>query len=178
MTGKTQQSDEHLMRRAVSGDEAAFEALFERYQARLVGYCVRMVSNRAEAEEVAAEAFLAIFRRRETYQYPRPFRPWLFAIARNAAIARLKEREKPPVEVEPSALGTVDPAAEASKLEEINRLMQALAGVKAEFRETLELYYFGGLSTPEIAEVLDVPQGTVRSRLCRGIASLKDALPG
>lgn len=163
------------MRLAVTGDEAAFAELFRRYEPRVVGYCRRMLRSGTDAEDAAAETFLAIFRRRETYQHPRPFRPWLFAIARNACLARLSRKRPEP---EAKAAPPKDPSKAASKREEIDLALEAVERLRPEFREAIRLHYFAGLSTPEISEVLGAPVGTVRSRLARGLCHLRRELGG
>ena len=164
------------MRRAVTGDDAAFEELFGSYESRVVAFCRRMLLSDPEAEDAAAETFLAIFRRRETYQYPRPFRAWLFAIARHACLARLPARRSPRAEPDAAPAGEPDPSKAASEREEIDSVLKAVERLQPEFGEIIRLYYFAGLSTPEIADALDTPAGTVRSRLSRGLCHLRRKL--
>lgn len=103
------------------------------------------------------------------------FKPGLFAIARNCCLARhaADAARVPPAE---AAHVSGDPATEAAREEELERVRSALERLKPEFSEAVRLYYFAGLSTPEIAALLDIEEGTARSRLARGLAYLRQAL--
>ncbi len=128
-----------------------------------------------EAREVAQEALLKAFRAQSRYDTTRPFYPWLYRIVKNTcldAIARRKHRARPGLEdqrvpaIQPSALERID------QKEAILRMQNAIQQLSDEHREIISMRHFQDLSYTEMGELLEVPQGTVMSRLYRARKAL------
>jgi len=161
-------SDAALVRAAREGSEAALEMLFRRHwpSAHRAAYLV--CQDRAGAEDIAQEAFLAALRALDRFDRRRPFAPWLHRIVVNRAIdwtrMRAGRRETTTAAVpEPPAQPLAEPDDE---------LLGALAELDADHRAVIVLRYLQDLSPGEIARALNLPRGTVNSRLRRGLDKL------
>jgi RNA polymerase sigma-70 factor (ECF subfamily) len=173
-------TDESLMQRVASGDTAAFELLFVRYESPLLRYFRRSVRDYAAAEELAAESFLNLFRSRDRYDVGRPVRPFLYGIARNCLLKYFErmKRAAAPAEAAGEPSEAVDPADSAERSQRHELLRRAVAELPEQFREAVVLCYFEDLKPSEAAEVLGVPAATVRTRLARGLEQLRRKLSG
>ena len=180
-----QLSDEVLMGEVMAGKTIALAMLVERYHAPLLSYLYRLVhGDRFLAEDLVQETFLNVLQQRG-YQVGRPFRPWLYAIATNRARDHFKsasarrvvtqiddENDDAPRGFDESS----SPEAITLALEqgdEINAMMDRLS---EEYRVTLVLRFYQGMSLQEIADTLHVPLGTVKSRLSVGTRRLRKLL--
>lgn len=172
--------DGPLVARVRRGDTSAFGELVEKYQHRVVNVARAMLSRPDEAEDVAQEAFLRAYRGLKGFRGDSLFRTWLFRIAANTArthLARRRERrEEPPVDEVFDRLASPEDLERG--LVDRDRLDRALAAVPVEFREVLVLRDIEGLDYREISAALDVPIGTVESRLFRGRQRLRAILLG
>lgn len=177
-------SDEALAERVhASGDVAAFGVLVTRYRARVVVLARRMLAAQAsdEAEDVAQEAFVAAYDKRSSFRRGEPFRPWLYRIAVNRCLDRLRSESRRPalLEIEsvpePSLSGG-DPV-EALLTEEGEKLLSAaVAALPPKLRAVFLLRHLDDLSYEEIAAAVGVPLGTVKTHLFRARAQLRGAL--
>jgi RNA polymerase sigma-70 factor (ECF subfamily) len=161
------------------GDRAALALLYDRFSPVVYAVALRMLGNRADAEDVVQEVFLQVWKRGETFRPDRgSFQCWLFTIARNRALARIRAahtmrkslahfRQDPGASVSQPVSGPVD--REESSL----ALHSALTWLPDEQRLVLELAYFDGLTQSEIAARLDEPLGTVKTRIRLGLERLK-----
>jgi RNA polymerase sigma-70 factor (ECF subfamily) len=182
-------NDDELVGRILGGEEDLFEVLVRRYQSRVLAHVARMVGNRDDALDLSQEIFLKVFGALDRYNPAYKFSTWLFRIAGNAAIDHLRKRRPRtvPLEVQ-DADGRVssleyksndlDPYGELRNLERGSAIALAIAALPVEFRELITLRHFGGLSYEEIAEVKQMPLGTVKNKLFRARAVLKDRLSG
>ncbi len=176
-------SDEALAERVrATGDVAAFGVLVTRYRARIVALARRMLAAASpdEAEDVAQEAFVAAYDKRLSFQRGEPFRPWLYRIAVNRCLDRLRAQSRRPVVVEitdvPAALAGGDPI-EALLTEEGEQLLSAaVAALPPKLRAVFLLRHLDDLSYEEIAVAVGVPLGTVKTHLFRARAQLRAAL--
>ena len=167
-------SDEGLMLAAQGGDRDAFAALFDRYQDRVWRFFRRRLADRTTAEELTQETFLAILQGALRYQPRAPFRSYLFGIAFNLlAAARRRTRSDAPAD---TTTGLAEPIAGAPDHVLVLWVRRAIAGLDADDREILMLREYDALSYDEIAAVLSLPVGTVRSRLFRARLALKERL--
>jgi RNA polymerase sigma factor (sigma-70 family) len=174
-------SDGELFRRSVDVPEA-FEGIFERHGRAVWGYCRRRVGYDA-AEEVAAQTFLVAFERRGSFDpgYDSA-RPWLLGIATNLIRRHLRD-ERAYLERNRRALVPI-PAEESGVADRLDAerlrplLIEALLALSPDDRDTFLLVAVGELSYPETAWALDVPVGTVRSRIHRARAQLRERIPG
>jgi RNA polymerase sigma-70 factor, ECF subfamily len=173
--------DEVLIERTLQGDLSAFEGLVERHRGVVVRVAARIVGADA-AEDVAQDAFLRAFHRLAQYRGSASFRTWLLQITQNAALNTLawsRRRPADPVDEAPEARDT-DPArqpvTELERRERQQRLELKLAALRPEYRSLVVLRDLEGLSYGEIAEVLEMPIGSVKGRLHRARAELIELL--
>ncbi len=179
-------TDETLALAISQGDRGALAALVERHHSPLLGFLDRMMGgDRALAEDLVQETFLRLLRTIWQYQYPRPFKPWLYMIATNLARDHYKcadtqqtdtliERQldaEPFIDHQPAQLED-DIFADA----EAQQVAGALLTLPSAQREVVILRYYQELSLAEIAEALNLPVGTVKSRLSVGLRRLRDVL--
>lgn len=167
------------------GDPAAFEALLERYQNRLYRYLLRMVREPATAEDLFQQTWLRVVEKIRSYNPQRSFEAWLFSVARNLAIDYLR-RYKPESLDEPTATGETrverisagGPTALETVLarERSSRLVEVLGELPAMYREVLSLRFEEEMKLEEIAEVQGMPLSTVKTRLRRSLAQLRQRL--
>lgn len=172
-------TDEALARRVQRGDMEGLAQLIERHHSPLLGYLYRMTgAHRPLAEDLTQEAFLRVLHNIQQYRYPRPFKPWLYAIATNLARDHLKSahtrRTTPLSHDHPTMLTSPEDAALAST--EAEQVSRALAALPVHQREVVILRYYQDLSLAEIAAALDIPVGTVKSRLSLGVGRLRAEL--
>lgn len=174
--------DAELIRRSLAGETGAFGGLVARYQTRLYHSLLQVLGSEEEAQDIAQDAMIQAFRRLDSFRGNSGFYTWLFRIGRNLAISRLRQRR--PVQSLHQASGTPLPIAvneagpeeELRSREAVEQLRGALAELPEEQRTILVLREFDGLDYDAIAEVLEIPVGTVRSRLHRARHQLKEVL--
>lgn len=169
------------MERVQQDDESAFEALFDRYRARLYGFLLRRVGD-AGADDLFQETWLRVVRSRSRFDPRRKFSTWLFQIANNLARdrgRRLAVRSRAREElVEQARSAAPDPLRVAQPIEDRMHVARRLEALPDRLREVLVLRYYQEMSEREIAEVAGIPQGTVKSRLHTAIRSLRGAEEG
>jgi RNA polymerase sigma-70 factor (ECF subfamily) len=164
-----------------AGEGSAFEELVTRYQHRVFGVALRMLGNAAEAQEVAQEAFLRAHRGLSAFRGDAKLSTWLYAITSRLCLNRLQGGERRLArQGEETLLRLADPGRRPDAALERSELEAALARAIAELPEdrriVVVLRDLEGLSYEEIAEVLDIELGTVRSRLHRARTDLRDKL--
>ncbi len=179
-----------LMRRIAAGDEAAFEALYDRYSRLLYSILLSVVKHPPEAQDMLQELFLHIWHQSKQFNAERgSVYSWLVTMTRNRAIDRLRSkgyRERQQESTNDAAMMLV-PDDDTSALdgmtmsEDRERVHNALAQIPVEQRDALMLAYFQGYTQTEIAELLQIPLGTIKTRMRQGLiklsALLKGALP-
>lgn len=173
-----QTTEKLLIAQAQRGNREAFGQLITRYYAGLIQVVYRLCGEAQLAEDAAQEACLRAWLNLPAFKPDRPFRPWLYRIALNAALDML--RQPHPIGLEEEAALLADPAAnpEAALLaqEQASRVQQAVNALPEAARVVLVLREYGGLSYQEIAQALDVPTGTVMSRLNYARTRLREIL--
>ena len=169
--------DRDLIARAQQGDRQAFTELVTRHQAGVVSLAYRMCGDLRLAEDAAQDAFVRVWQNLNSYKPQYAFRSWLYRIAANAALDALR-RERPTAELDP--LSMADPGATPEQTaEEDQRAAQvhrAIAQLSPALRMVLILREYQELPYQEIAEALDIPVGTVMSRLNSARAQLRKEL--
>jgi RNA polymerase sigma-70 factor (ECF subfamily) len=167
-------SERSLIRGAVAGSEADLELLFRRHWPRAYRTAFLIVHDHAAAEDIAQEAFVAAVRRLDRFDRRRPFAPWLGAIVANRAIDWVRSRtsRREVADPAPERAGAPDPPA-AGYSEEI---VAGLAGLPPEQRAVVVMRYVLEYTPGEIARALELPRGTVNSRLRRGLDALEARL--
>ena len=172
-------SDGDLIRRVARRDANAFEALYRRYARPVFGLALRRLGDRMNAEDAVQETFAAIWRSARTYKLERGAgAPWLYAVARNAIVDRSRGRSEPPGEVPELPSDEPSPAERAETSYTSWRVHRALETLPENEREVIELAYYGELSQSEVANFLNIPLGTVKTRTRSGLGRLADQLEG
>lgn len=184
-------SEQELIERCLHGDTAAFALLVDRYKGAVYNLAAKMVRHPEDAEDVAQETFLQVFRALPTYRGEARFSTWLYRIAANRALDCLRRRQTPARQAAPldgdesdggqglaGRLACRDPGPEDQVLrsEARTRLRAVLEGLPDQYRIVVVLHHFQGLSYRDIGEILDLPVRTVETRLYRAKNSLKQAL--
>ena len=185
--------DIRLMLRVRDDEPGAFEELVERYQHRLVGVMHHLIGSAEEAEDLAQEVFLRVYRARKKYRPRAKFSTWLFTIANNLALNSLRSRQRKPVvplNVRDSGpLGprpaehlvharTEQPVQSLQQQELAAVIRRALEGLNERQRMAVVLNKFEEMSYEEIAEVMNLTTKAVKSLLHRARGNLRDALQG
>jgi RNA polymerase sigma-70 factor (ECF subfamily) len=177
----SQYSDSDLLHAVARNDEAALAAVYDRYRLILFGLILRILHDRAEAEDVLQEVFLQVWRRAGDFDETRgrPF-TWLVTIARSRALDRLRSAGSRARLADGAAQAprddTGDAELDALKSETGAVVRQALAQLPDEQRRTLFLAYFEGLTQVEISARLGDPLGTVKTRMRSGVIKLRELL--
>src|SRR5215831_17578530 len=168
-----------------SGDPDVVQVLIERYQHRLFRYLLSLTNNRALAEDIFQETWLRVLERGNQYRPQWKFEVWLFSIARHLVIdlARRKKSDSLDEMMDPESRASFEPRATGpSPFEELmageqsDRMSDILSGVPAVYREALTLRFQEDLELSEIATIVKIPLATVKSRLYRGLETLRKRL--
>jgi RNA polymerase sigma-70 factor (ECF subfamily) len=175
------QTDAELLARYAAGEEAAFRAIVSRYKNSLYTFLRHFLNRQDLIEDAFQETFIQLFTSREDFDTSRPLRPWLFTIAANKAKDALRKRKRTAA----ISIGTIADVQEMSFDEVLNTLTsttttpydtvekgesssqvrQIIADMPENLREILILAYFNQFSYKQIAQILSIPIGTVKSRL-------------
>jgi RNA polymerase sigma-70 factor (ECF subfamily) len=173
----TSTQDAHLFEAWRAGDRRAGEQLFERHFDAIYRFFQTKVSG--DVSDLVQRTFVGCVEAADRFRRASSFRTFLYAIARNELYGhyRAKKRDER-LDFSVSSAADLSPGIStmARKASERAALAEALKGLPLELQVALELHYWEGLVGPEIAEVLGVPEGTVRSRLRRGLEQLRDAV--
>lgn len=176
-------SDAELVQQALDGSQSAYHDLVARYATPAVNLAARIVASRTVAEDLAQEAFIRAFQRLATYDSQRKFSSWFFQIVHNVTVDHLRRRRVETVSIdEMDASGAFGAAAgplpdeQAAQAAMNQALSRALAGIRPEYREALALRYQEGLSDREIAAIMDLPIGTVKTYVFRARKELASRL--
>ena len=175
--------DVRLIDEALAGNAGSFGELVRKYQDRLFNTMVHVVGSREEAEDVVQDAFVQAFVKLQTFQGTSAFYTWLYRIAFNLSVSR-RRRKRPETSVdaarEASGSEPIDrsdsPTDRIEREESIQQIHCALEALSQEQRTILVLREMDGHCYEEIAEILDLPLGTVRSRLHRARLQLREEL--
>jgi RNA polymerase sigma-70 factor (ECF subfamily) len=187
-------SDPELVSLALLGEERAFRELVDRYRARIYTFVLRIVKDREEANDVAQEAFINVYSSLQSYDPSRNFSSWLFKIAQNISIDHLRKRHPEEISIH-AAFETKDgevslqlpsrdlePDREIEGMEIHEAIEVAVSGLDPIPRSAILLRHVEGKTYEEIAEILGVPLGTVKTHIFRARrllrARLKKLLPG
>jgi len=180
-----QHSDEQLLALSRSGDKEAFGRLVQRYEQELYNFLLRFLGQPSLAEDVFQEAFLQVHLSAADFDTSRRFRPWLYTIAANKARDLLRSRSRrPAVQLTTAAEDTSEvdlwhnllrddttPEDILDAKQQKQLVQQVVAQLPDHLREILVMAYFNQLSYKEMAQVFDIPLGTVKSRLHAAVAA-------
>ncbi len=182
-------TDQEVVRHAVIGREAAYRELIRRYQRPVFSLVYRMVRNRELAEDLAQETFIKVLNAIDSYRPEYKFSSWIFKIANNAAIDHLRRRALDTLSLDGSPHAATPDAIEAttlqigddaeSPLEEVanrelgSQIEAAIGQLRPEYRNCIILRHIEGRPYEEIAEILDLPLGTVKTYIHRARNELR-----
>jgi RNA polymerase sigma-70 factor (ECF subfamily) len=176
-------NDEELIERTLAGDKEAFGRLAQKYQDRVYNLALPIVGNAEDALDVVQDTFLQALSHLANFRRSSRFYTWLYRIAYNSAVGALRKRRKTSSidaateEFGDSFEAQIDaPDAEARRQDDARLLREALEKLPVEYRAPLVMREIDGANYEQIAEALDVPVGTVRSRLHRARAALRESL--
>ncbi|MFN9720971.1 MAG: sigma-70 family RNA polymerase sigma factor [Planctomycetota bacterium] len=182
----TNDSDMQLIDQTIKGNPRAFDELVVRYQDRLVHSLEHTLGSREDALDIAQQAFVLAWRKLSSFRREAQFYSWLYRIARNVAISRSRRHQVSSGSLDQMLDGTAfepaddrngaAPESAMEQAEQIRLVQQALKRVSEEFRQPLVLKEIDGFSYEEIAEILEIPLGTVRSRIFRARQEMIDIL--
>ena len=169
-----------LISRARGGDREAFGELVEQYRDNVYRLAYRMCGNAYDADEAAQEAFVAAWRALPNFRGDAKFSTWLYRLTTNAAIDVMRREKRHQTVGDGEMVDLADdadsPQETVERTEQQEAVQKALSTLSEEYREVLLLRYMEELDYAEIAEVLQLPSGTVKSRINRAKAALKAAL--
>jgi RNA polymerase sigma-70 factor (ECF subfamily) len=184
--------DREVVALAKAGKEAAYRELLSRYERPVFSLIYRMVRDRALAEDLSQETFIKVLNALDSYRPEYKFSSWIFKIANNAAIDQLRKRELDTLsldgapgartadEIEATALQATDrgesPLAELESRELGSEIEQAIGKLRPEYRTAILLRHVEGRAYEEIADVMDLPLGTVKTYIHRARLELREYL--
>ena len=170
-------TDDELIERVGGGDRDAFEELYRRYTRPVLGLALRRLGDRGRAEDALQDAFAAVWRSARTYDRDRGAGgAWLYTVARNSIVDGARRRPEPVAELPDQADAAAGPPEQAEASWLSWRVHRAIEDLPEHERPVIELAYWGGLSQSEVAEFLDVPLGTVKTRTRSALSRLAGLL--
>lgn len=186
---KTERTDEDLMKSYLAGDLDAFEHLALRYEKLLVNYAYSFLRRQSVSEDIVQDVFMKLVENKKNYDANRPFRPWIYRIARNRIYDELRKIRRWNIfhfrtdteQEAPQQIGEI-PDPLCSPRETLNQselcasLQKGLGKLNTRSRDLLVLRYLQGLPVREVSEILGIPEGTVHSGTHRALKSLEKIL--
>ena len=179
------ESINHYINDVLQGNQNAFEEIVLLFQHRLYHVCYRMLGSREEAQDIAQEAFVRAYSNLHTFDQKRKFSTWIFRIATNLCIDRIRKK-KPDYSLDAQVPGTEGldmysqiaadddlPEKEVERLETRQRVQYEIGRLPEKYRSVITLRYMEELPLQEIADILDIPLGTVKTRVHRGRDALR-----
>jgi RNA polymerase sigma-70 factor (ECF subfamily) len=167
-----------LVERVRRGDPGAFDSLVSQYMRRAFAVSYRLLGNREDAEDLVQEAFMAVLRKIDSFERGRAFAPWFFRILVNRGLNARKSRALRTTDALPehAVSAGASPERSAERAELRGRLRTAMDGLPERQRVIVELFELEGFAGPEIAEILEISDGTVRWHLHEARKTLRQAL--
>ncbi|WP_456272737.1 RNA polymerase sigma factor SigW [Bacillus sp. AK031] len=176
------------IKQVLKGDQDAFAEVIELYKDKVFQICFRMLGNRHEAEDISQEAFIRAYVNIHTFNQKRKFSTWLYRIATNLCIDRIRKK-KPDYYLDAEVTGTDGltmysqvaadgqlPEEEVEEMELQEEIQRQILKLPDKYRSVIVLKYIEELSLLEISEILDLPLGTVKTRIHRGREALRKQL--
>ncbi|MGE8034906.1 RNA polymerase sigma factor SigW [Lysinibacillus sp. KCTC 33748] len=176
------------IKQVLKGDQNAFADIVSLYQHKLYQVCYRMLGNKQESEDITQEAFVRAYMNLHTFDQKRKFSTWLYRIATNLCIDRIRKK-KPDYYLDAEVAGTEGldmysqiaagdqlPEEQIEQMELQDRIQYEIGRLPDKYRSVIVLKYIEELSLQEISEILDMPLGTVKTRIHRGREALRKQL--
>src|SRR5215831_15131448 len=172
-------SDEALIGRIAAGDKVAMQVLFARHHVRVYRFVLRLVRDQTQAEDLISEVFLDVWRQAGKFEARSAVSTWLLAIARFKALSAL--RRKPDEELDDESAAAIedeadDPETALAKKDRSAIIRKCLTGLSAEHREIIDLVYYHEKSVEEVAEIVGIPENTVKTRMFYARKKLSEML--
>jgi RNA polymerase sigma-70 factor, ECF subfamily len=172
-------SAEVLVGRIAQGDRLAMQVLFARHHVRVYRFVLRFVRNEASAEDLISEVFLDVWRQADRFEGRSAVSTWLLAIARFKALSSM--RRKPDEELDEEAAGAIEdtsdtPEVSLQKKDKSGLLRKCLEQLSREHREVIDLVYYHEKSIEEVAEIVGIPEATVKTRMFYARKKLSELL--
>ncbi len=172
-------SDEVLIARIAGGDRLAMQVLFARHHVRVYRFVLRLVRNEATAEDLISEVFLDVWRQAGKFEGRSAVSTWMLSIARFKALSAL--RRKPEQELDEETAEQIEdhadtPETALAKKDKAAVLRQALSKLSADHREIVDLVYYHEKSVEEVAEIVGIPEATVKTRMFYARKKLSEIL--
>ena len=179
MSANLSASDEILIGRIAQGDRLAMQVLFARHHVRVYRFVLRIVRNEASAEDLISEVFLDVWRQADRFEGRSAVSTWLLAIARFKALSSM--RRKPDEELDEEAAGAIEdtsdtPEVSLQKKDKSGLLRKCLEQLSREHREVIDLVYYHEKSIEEVAEIVGIPEATVKTRMFYARKKLSELL--
>ncbi|MBA2332465.1 MAG: sigma-70 family RNA polymerase sigma factor [Actinobacteria bacterium] len=172
-------TDGELIERVGNGDRDAFDELYRRYTRPVLGLALRRLGDRGRAEDALQDAFAAVWRSARTYDSGRGAGgAWLYTVARNAIVDGARRRPEPVADLPEQADDGAGPPEQVEAAWLSWRVHRAIEDLPEHHGRLIELAYWGGLSQSEVADFLQIPLGTVKTRTRSALARLADLLDG
>jgi RNA polymerase sigma-70 factor (ECF subfamily) len=180
--------DRALVVRIVAGEHELFSELVARYEKRILNYVYRIIHRYEDAHDLTQEIFIKVFMALDRYDPKYQFSTWIFRIAQNSAIDTLRKRSLPEVSLTKSGPNDeegkereipddgISPYRDLKNKELSVAIDEAIVNLPTDYRELIQLRHFGELSYEEIADLKEMPLGTVKNKLFRARNMLKDTL--
>jgi len=172
-------SDETLIVRIADGDRLAMQVLFARHHVRIYRFVLRLVHNQATAEDLISEVFLDIWRQAGKFEGRSAVTTWMLGIARFKALSALRRRHEDELDEEMAERvedQADDPETALAKKDKGAVLRQCLTALSAEHREVIDLVYYHEKSVKEVAEIVGIPEATVKTRMFYARKKLSELL--
>ncbi|HVV38950.1 MAG TPA: RNA polymerase sigma factor [Candidatus Paceibacterota bacterium] len=173
------ETDEELARRVQSGDKEVFGALMERYEQKLLRYGAKFLATHDDIVDIVQDVFIRTYQNIQSFDTSQRFSPWIYRIAHNAFVNALKRRSYNPLTLVDfdtfiSHVAYEDPAPKERERKEMRAMIdKGLEELQPKYREVLILHYLEDMPYKEIADILQIPSGTVGIRIKRAKEALK-----
>ena len=170
--------DTEMVRESLNGNRKAFEALLARYEKPVFNAAYRMLNNVEDARDVTQTVFLKAYENLDRFDPKYRFFSWIYRIALNESIDCMKSQNRTDSLAEEPATETRGPEDETSRDQQSRQIQSALMMIKTEYRTVIVLKHFLDCNYLEISQILEIPEGKVKSRLYTGRQLLKETLQG
>jgi RNA polymerase sigma-70 factor, ECF subfamily len=168
LLSRDERSDENLIKAIVAGNQAALRTLYERHHVRLYHFIVRLGCDTDRAEDLVSEVFLTVWRQAGTFERRSQVATWIMSIARFKALTALSRRQEPQLDEETMERVADDadtPEQTVLHTDRRAQLRNCIAGMSPDHREVIDLVYYHDMSVEEVAQILNVPKNTVKTRM-------------
>lgn len=178
MTAARASEDRQLVDRFLDGDRQAFNELMQAHEDKVFGICLRIMRNREQALDAVQETFVTVFRKADKFTGESAFSTWLYRVATNTCYDQLRKIKRRAASPLPDATDPADPHTEAAltAIELRPDIQTALAALPPDFHTAIVLADMEGLPLQQVADVVGVPVGTIKSRVFRARRLLADSL--